>query len=373
MPSRLHWIDVLRGIAALTIVVFHYHHFYLRDAGDRLNLPPAEAMAYGSLFTEAFMAFAPEAVELFWLISGVVFLHVYRAKPTGMWDFVVARFARLYPLHAATLLFVAAVQAVSWHAAGHWQVYGNNDLRHFALQTVMASNSTTLARGLSFNGPIWSVSLEVPVYMVFFVALAALRRAPLIASAAVIGPCVLLGTEWAHGVDLPLVSYGVFRCAAFFFFGCSVYAVFDRIRGRWSLVVLLAAALGSTAVAAHAADLYSVVVACASAVLVVGALCVDFTGSKRARDGNWLGDMSYAIYLVHVPLQMAFLLVLDLWFGGTRAPADSAWLLPAFVAATLGVAHLAHHGLERPAGRAIRATLGQARVIRRSGVAPNRW
>lgn len=67
---------------------------------------------------------------------------------------------------------------------GHWQIYGNNDLRHFGLQLVMSSNWTTLSRGLSFNGPIWSVSLELVAYGLFLIALPLLRHFGLIAAVA---------------------------------------------------------------------------------------------------------------------------------------------------------------------------------------------
>ncbi len=140
---RYFWVDALRGIAALCIVVFHYHHFYLEDAFGRDAIPPITEFPYASVVWPLYSSFAANAVEMFWLISGFVFAHVYLHRPTSAWQFSVARFARLYPLHFATLLYVAILQLVSLNLVGHWQIYANNDTKHFILQLFMSSNWNT--------------------------------------------------------------------------------------------------------------------------------------------------------------------------------------------------------------------------------------
>lgn len=173
-PTYFVWVDALRGLAALSVVVFHYHHFYLRDAAGRPDIPETGTFPYAAILDAAYRH-GGLAVEHFWVISGFVFAHVYLGRPTTMRAFWVARFARLYPLHLVTLLAVAALQAVSMSATGAWQIYGSNDLRHFLLQVPMASNWSSLSRGLSFNGPIWSVSFELVAYAAFFLSLPLLR------------------------------------------------------------------------------------------------------------------------------------------------------------------------------------------------------
>jgi peptidoglycan/LPS O-acetylase OafA/YrhL len=222
-PGHFHWIDALRGIAALSIVIFHYHHFYLADALDRSNLPDTTAFPYAALLGPLYMPVGARAVELFWLISGFVFAHVYLPRPVTLWQFSVARFARLYPLHGLLLLVVAALQWTSLSFVGHWQIYGNNDLRHFGLHAVMASNWSTLSHGLSFNGPFWSVSLEILVYALFFVALGLMRRAPRLGSLMLTAMCWSMAE--IGNLSLPLVHQAVFACGSYFFLGCTIYSV----------------------------------------------------------------------------------------------------------------------------------------------------
>ncbi len=351
LPDRLIWIDRLRGVAALAIVVFHYHHFYLADFAARPTIPPADTFPYAALLLPLYSAWAARAVELFWMISGVVFLHVYRERTTTVWRFAVARFARLYPLHLLTLLAVAALQIYSLHAVGHWQIYGNNDLKHFLLQLGLMSNSVSLSNGLSYNGPIWSVSLEVPVYVMFLALLPVMRRAALATSVA-----ALIAAGFLMSIDLPLIGAPVFLCAFYFFFGCLLYHLFrlaGGAAGPTSGVALLCCAIGAAGIAWNSIDF---AVAGFAGAAIVGALAAE-RGSMLRERLSWLGDLSYAVYLVHVPLQMLLLLVADRFFDGTRAFAASALLLPLYLAATLAVAHVLHFRFERPLGRFLNRTL----------------
>ncbi len=77
---------------------------------------------------------------------------------------MVLRFSRLYPLHLATLLLVALGQVLVSHFFGSWFIYGNNDITHFIGQLFFASAWFEN----SFNGPTWSVSVEIFLYILFF-------------------------------------------------------------------------------------------------------------------------------------------------------------------------------------------------------------
>lgn len=53
------------------------------------------------------------------------------------------------------------------NAIGSYFVYPNNDIKHFLLNLFFAS-SWSFESGHSFNGPIWSVSVEVLLHALFF-------------------------------------------------------------------------------------------------------------------------------------------------------------------------------------------------------------
>lgn len=348
--QRFFWVDALRGVASLLIVVFHYHHFYLKDAYDRPNIPDIQSFPYGENIWPLYSHWAANAVELFWIISGFVFAHVYFSRPTSAREFFIARFARLYPLHFLTLIIVAVLQVISFSNVGHWQIYANNDARHFVLQIFMSANSTTLSRGLSFNGPIWSVSLEIFVYLIFFLSLAKIRKYPTSVSA------LLAASSWIIAMsglkDLPLIRTSVFLCSGYFFLGTSLYAILQR-KNFSNTILISVLSIGIALLGGWFGSDHLIITGVSLSLLSV-AVKADATFPNLGKKLQSLGDMSYSLYLVHVPLQMIWLLVADYFFGGTRAFADSALTLPAYMLLSITVAHMAHRYFERPLGRAIR-------------------
>ncbi|MCU0908997.1 MAG: acyltransferase [Rhodobacteraceae bacterium] len=355
LPERLWLVHDLRGIAAILIVVFHYHHFYLADAFDRANIPPKDQFPYATYIGILYSDWASKAVELFWIISGVVFAHVYFARATGLWQFAVARIARLYPLHLLTLGAVGALQAISLSQVGTPQIYGNNDLTHFLLHLLMASNATTLSEGLSFNGPFWSVSLEIPVYGLFFLCLVTFRRLPALTALTMGAVCWVLG--FADGVGIKGVQPAVFECGGYFFLGAFLWTLYRRFHAQWPAMLAVTGLAMAAATMGAMVGNSVILTAAGGSALVLAALALD--RSRRTGRGAMplLGDLSYAIYLVHVPIQIAVLLVADLFFGRDRSFADHALTLPAYLAATLALSWLVHRHVELPGGRAIRRML----------------
>ena len=109
---RLTLIDGLRGFAAVAVLFYHYMHFAMIGTDheryfEYLDYQPARA-AFAILYDWGFYA-----VQLFWMISGFVFAAVYFGREATTREFVVNRFARLYPLHFLTLLVVAVLQFVA--------------------------------------------------------------------------------------------------------------------------------------------------------------------------------------------------------------------------------------------------------------------
>ena len=354
-PEYFRWIDGLRGVAALAVVVFHYQHFYLPKAADHASVPAVSEFPWASIFSP-FFHHGEGAVQLFWVISGFVFAHVYFQRATTLGGFVVARIARLYPLHFATLMIAAALQVISLAWVGHWQIYDNNDLRHFGLHLVMSSNWTIFSRGLTFNGPIWSVSLELVAYAIFFLALPLLRAWGLLAATALAAAMWMLGV--ADFLEIPGISKGAFVCAGYFFVGNSTYLILRRTGAQRGLAWALALAAGLVASFGLWQGIHHLTLLGFSTTVVTLVALIDMRWSRAPIAGlRRLGDMSYSIYLVHVPLQMLLLFVADAAFDGTRAFATSPLTLPIFLGVTLVVADLVYRHFEVPAGRFLRRKL----------------
>jgi len=351
MPGRFVYIDSLRGIASVIVVIFHYHHFYLTDYSGRPGIPQTAIFPYADVLKWAY-DHGHFAVQLFWVISGFVFYHIYTNKKTSIFHFSVHRFARLYPLHFLTLVVVAIIQYLSLRFTGHWQIYGNNDAFHFFLQTIFASNWLEYSHGLSFNGPIWSVSLEVVTYGIFFISLFAIKNHPMLTAA------LMLTLSWSissfEQLNFWIFSRGVFVCVGYFFIGGIVYCFYKGVSGsNGKLIGLLVIGL-CLSVMAFVKDWNLPKVALSSATLVLLSASFDNWFKTSSALLKTLGDSSYSLYLVHVPIQMLCLTIADVVFHGDRSFASSSLTLPIYLSISLVVANYAYVYFEIPSGKWIK-------------------
>ena len=119
--KRLAYLDSLRGVAALVVAGFwHYQHFALgyQPSGYPFEAAPGYNLQPLSLFYH----YGFLGVDFFFILSGIVFSYVYlnriSKREIGPKEFWRRRFARLYPLHLATLLATAGLIWFFWGWAG---------------------------------------------------------------------------------------------------------------------------------------------------------------------------------------------------------------------------------------------------------------
>jgi peptidoglycan/LPS O-acetylase OafA/YrhL len=306
---RFYLLDALRGAASLSVVIWHYQGFFPSEI-----FTPEIQPLYTVL--KPFYLYGFHAVELFFVLSGFVFFSQYLQKiqlrHVTPLRFFVLRFSRLYPLHFVTLLFVAALLLVSQKIEGPSIGYPCNDAYHFVLNLLLISH-WGLQKCFSFNGPTWSVSVEVLLYVLFFVfAVVVPRTAWLrmmsVVLAAIIGISVMRtfpsGVPWDIGTAI--------LC---FYAGGAVFLLLDFfIDVGWKSVHLcMLAMLGLLGVAA--AIMYTggrgkelLLYGVAFPAIVMALAAAQYAHRELGKTMRVLGDISYSSYLTHVPIQFTLLL-----------------------------------------------------------------
>ncbi|OYV01096.1 MAG: acyltransferase [Burkholderiales bacterium PBB5] len=350
-PARRHSIDALRGLAAVAVVLYHWHVFFFDGPDLAEGFVPAHRPGYAwlhGLYDQGWLA-----VDLFFVLSGFVFHWLYTpaiaARRLSAGRFLALRLSRLYPLHLLTLLAVLGLQTALRHGSG--QVHGPFavDGYHLLLQLAMAGK-WGLELAHSFNVPAWSVSVELLMYALFFAVTRWLPARWWVALA-------LVGLGWAV---LPL-HWWVGRGLVGFFAGGLVWHVHqwaaDRTRRTWALGAAATLA-GATVLALRAGAPARPEVL---AVALFAPLVLLLVHSEQPLRGLWrrlspLGDLSYAVYLLHFPLQLAGVLAARR-LGWAPERFDSPGLMAGFFGLLLGLAWLSHRQLELPAQRWLRARL----------------
>jgi peptidoglycan/LPS O-acetylase OafA/YrhL len=353
--NKLLGLELVRFVCALAVLVFHYQHFWFKGQAAQ-GLVMDDMPGYAWLPLRVMYRFGYLGVEVFWCISGFIFFWKYRdAIADGAvsgYKFFVLRASRLYPLHFVTLLLVAVLQLAYFQQHQFHFVYGNHDLPAFLSHLFMASNWLP-SQGWSFNGPIWSVSLEVLVYIVFFCAARFIGRGAWLA-AAILGVCVALRLA---GVDNSLL-----RCLAFFYAGGLVAVLAERLDALgWRARGMLAAALWVAVVGAvsfqmqiHKAPWFKweyFLLLYVPALLYVASADVKL-GPVLTRWIETLGNMTYSSYLLHFPVQLAIAVIFAAL--GLSMPMLSGWFLVLYLGVVLGLAPLVYRHFELPMQQAIR-------------------
>jgi peptidoglycan/LPS O-acetylase OafA/YrhL len=330
--GRLNQIDVLRGFAALWVLLSHY----LPHWEDYLG--PVPLFVHGP--------WGIHAVELFFVISGfVIFMTLRRCR--SVLDFVVLRFSRLYPAYWASIIGVAALSALLFHAKP-W-VGG------------ILTNLTMLQEFFGFkniDNVYWSLTVELAFYLnvSWLFALGLTRRRRAVVLCWLMASCI-----WAVALRDPGADqrdrYALFLAldyAPYFAIGICAY---DALERGWS-----AAGAGLVLFAIASEYLIGGVAAVGIAATITVMFLLALHGQLRllvCRPTLWLGGISYSLYLVHRNIGY---LALD-WLHAHDVPAR--WALPLAIAGALALATLLTHGVERPVLRRIRRWYD-----RRPGAAP---
>lgn len=336
----------LRGIAALAVLFYHIR-------GAMTGFLPEQGI---TILAQGYLA-----VDLFFVLSGFVLWWNYgalfaeqgfRAAP----HFIVRRFARIFPLHVAILsamaLFAVALIISGRDPGAHYSFAALP--AHYLLIQNWGGGDT-----LAWNDPAWSISTEWAAYLLLAVAggwLARLRIGawsfPLLAlaMAVAIGWWFAATGRTSIGSDIP--ATGLLRCLVEFGLGillCQWWT--EQRQRRHGTAIIYATALGLTG--AGALLLIGVQWQPAAVPLIMAAIVIAALQASTAkrpllsgRVAQWLGDISYAVYLSHFFLWILY----KLFFVDDPANVAPTGIV-AFVLLTLAVSHLLHIALEVPGRR----------------------
>jgi peptidoglycan/LPS O-acetylase OafA/YrhL len=340
------------------VVIWHWQHFYAISGVWAAHWDRTAQPFYWALKPLYDAGWA--AVDLFFPLSGFIFFWLYgaaiRERRIGAGAFARLRFSRLYPLHVGTLAAVAAMQFFFFRATGSFFIYEANDARHFASGLILAQQWLPPTLEQSFNGPAWSVSVEVLLYGIFFAACRLGFKG--------LWPALAVAV-----LAIPLLWWNEFigRGVMGFFLGGAVFALDQAILGRpdakriarivagLALLLWVLVAVECYLGPAHrllgpgfTRNFYLLlfIFAVSPATILALALGEQVLGASWQRL-SFLGDISYSTYLLHFPMQLALALVAAQHDLGPET-FENVPALVLFYIVLIGVGALSFRFFERP-------------------------
>lgn len=386
-PRYFFSLDAIRGLAALIVVLCHWQFYFYKD--QTLQTKPVEELGLPLFpYLSIFYHHAFFAVDLFFLLSGFIFFWFYADKiadrKTPFGNFMCYRLTRLYPVHFITLLSLIILQYIMISMNGHTFIIQNNDTYHFLLNLFVIHSwgfeKTPALNG--FNGPSWSVSVELLLYLLFFlISWKKLHRNKGLLVAIVVGGAII-----QHFYSM--IGQGIYS----FFLGGLTYHFYAWLierknARRITTIVTMAAIMLWVVVLTEYAFSYIRDISLllmkkvlpgkdetfhmalfslsrntffrtiiSPITILTLALSETTRGSLKIKWALVLGNSSYALYLIHFPLMVFFFIAVDT-LGISRNVFHSPLTLLLFYSLLIPLSILTHYYFEIPVQEIFRKRL----------------
>jgi peptidoglycan/LPS O-acetylase OafA/YrhL len=319
MQNRLVSVDALRGFAALWVFAYHLWNVfapgYSPQGSPKDHVPLTSDTPLGVILTYPICAYGYTGVGLFFVLSGFC-IHLPQARRfhrTGddrlePREFFRRRFWRLYPAYAASLLLGAAALGAMTAPVQQIGLY----------VAVNACFLLAMRPDALMLGPVyWTLWYEVQFYLLYPLLLKLVRRVGF----GSIG-VVLLGCELAFAL-LPVPE--LLKPMEQHFEWLFLRRYFEWFLGMWLAeqvaqgksisrsVALLIVVVGAAAgvIGSHTPflwPLHELFLALGSFGVVAWLTHPAFEPTSEGVGGKvrsafaWLGDSSYSLYLIHMPM-----------------------------------------------------------------------
>lgn len=311
-PIHLDYIDGLRGMAALFVVL---HHAYEQTWPTIIYPDSRPPRLIGLLL--GWLTLGHFAVTFFIAVSGFcLMIPVIRSGGLrgGIRGFALGRVRRILPPYYAALLLSIVIAGLFLHVHTHTlydaslPVTGRGILFHLLLIHNWFQDTRP-----QINGPFWSIAVESQIYVLFPLFVSVLVRrgiATFVAVAAGISTLLMVFLNWSFTPQYVLV-FVMGMLAALPVFGTVGPDRTFKVPG-WLKILGACAALVGVGLVFRTRGGHWVV-----ADIIVGLMSAWLLASTGNQNNPirrlasfwpivWVGGFSYSLYLIHFPLQQLF-------------------------------------------------------------------
>lgn len=159
MKSKIESIQILRGLAALSVVMFHYRFYLVPDGADRTI--PDQLFGWGAI-----------GVDLFFVISGFIMVYVTSDKNHGAKtsiDFIINRLTRILPTYYVLLLFAFLTGGAM--STFHYPEKVSNLISALTFHPYLTKPAPLYLPDSGMYNIRWTLNYEIYFYLAFSICL----------------------------------------------------------------------------------------------------------------------------------------------------------------------------------------------------------
>ncbi len=333
--KRIYSLDLLRVFAVIMIILHHYQQIT------------------GAWFNGQFVFYKyGVAVEFFFVLSGLLTYKYIENKEISFPTFMKGKVMRLLPLVVITSVsYEGLLYAFNRICQTRWPL--GNDLTVWG--TIL--NSLGIQAGWVFenprvNNPSWYVSVLLLCYVIFYFFVYISRKKNIPVTYLFMG-MIFLGVAISnYGINLPFLNLYAARGYYGFFFGLLLAKVLEKkeITWKWSvpsLIVVMVILLGLK----YQYNIFEEGSVYIMTFILYPAIIILFLSEPVRKVLNFrfvgvLGQITYDMYLWHVPMMLAMYVVFKLF--SINLNLDYLRCLVAFTIGTFIVGAISHFVIDRP-------------------------
>ncbi|PHZ02606.1 acyltransferase family protein [Citrobacter freundii] len=296
----LNSIQVLRGIAALSVVLYHYSFYLVPDGGD---------------ISKRIFSWGGVGVDLFFVISGFIMIIVTNNNQPGLASskkFIINRISRVLPVYYVILLlaFLTGGAMSTFH-------YNEKTLNLISAITLTPYMHETAPMYIQSNGMFnirWTLSFELYFYLIFSLCLLCKNKlvplclwflAPVLLCPIITGDFTLytsgynLDNIYLEFITNPIIlefGFGVLTGLLYLYLKKRKYQPHALI----PLAIIVAIGFG---INEKILTMYNLLTGISFSILVLSlSLSEQLFSGAWSKKLTYLGNISFSLYLIHNPL-----------------------------------------------------------------------
>lgn len=361
LKERMKALNFLKGISAIIIAYFyHYRNDFAINIGKNYPYENLQGI-FGGIKWWSIKGWM--LTDLFFVLSGMTFVIAYKNKialgKISFHDFMLNRVKRLFPMMVISTITMTIMEYIYYICSGGvWWLSEANIWNVFI--SIIGMPTGWFNMGCIINMPIWYISILFQCYIIAYIFVRIINRCKCSNWLWCIPIIFYLSVEYSAlaNSNFLLINQFTARGIKAFFIGIVLTVLLEKYEawivknlkpiliGVYSVLLLIYALFKAFGEGIFGNVLYVFVFIIFPCVIFLFLYSNFWNRLACFRGFQFLGKVSFEMYLWNLPIQLATFLLSD--FLSYEFPYENAWFLIAHMIISIIISSIIYYLVEKP-------------------------